>query len=111
MWTRKRTHAVLVLAWMIANAVVFPKPAHERAWATRAVLGEEMWILERPRDAAMAVNAGSTVFLAAALIAARKRMLTPAVAATAAAMALIMVYWKQMVDYYEAEQSSPTAHR
>jgi hypothetical protein len=48
-WTRKWTHAVPVLAWMIANAVVFPKPEHERAWATRAVLGEEMWIVERPR--------------------------------------------------------------
>lgn len=105
-WTRKWTHAVPVLAWMIANAVVFPKPKHERAWATRAVLGEEMWIVERPRDAAMAVNAGSTAFLAAALIAARKRTLAPAVAATAGAMALIMVYWKQMVDYYDAEQAA-----
>src|SRR5918992_2041061 len=105
-WTRKWTHAVPVLAWMIANAVVFPKPEHERAWATRAVLGEEMWIVERPRDAAMAVNAGSTAFLAAALIAARKRTLVPAVAATAGAMALIMVYWKQMADYYDAEQAA-----
>ena len=105
-WTRKWTHAVPVLAWMIANAVVFPKPEHERAWATRAVLGEEMWIVERPRDAAMAVNAGSTAFLAAALIAARKRTLAPAVAATAGAMALIMVYWKQMADYYDAEQAA-----
>src|SRR5918994_1188470 len=91
-WTRKWTHAVPVLAWMIANAVVFPKPKHERAWATRAVLGEEMWIVERPRDAAMAVDAGSIVSLAAALIAARKRRLVPAVAATTGAMALIMVY-------------------
>jgi hypothetical protein len=106
MWTRKWTHAVPVVAWMIANAVVFPEPAHERAWATRAVLGEEMWIVERPRDAAMAVNAASTMFLAAALIAARKRMLAPAVAATAGAMALIMVYWKQMADYHDAKQAS-----
>ena len=90
---------------MIANAVIFPKPEHERAWATRAVLGEEMWIVERPRDAAMAVDAGSILSLAAALIAARKRSLVPAVAATAGAMALIMVYWKQMADYYDADQA------
>jgi hypothetical protein len=108
MWTRKRMHALPVLAWMVANAVVFPKPEHERAWATRAVLGEEMWIAERPRDAAMAVNAGATALLAAALVAAHRRTLAPAVAATAGAMALIMVYWKQMVDYYDAEQA---AHR
>jgi hypothetical protein len=103
-WTRKWTHAVAVLAWMIANAVVFPKPKHDRAWATRAVLGEELWIVERPRDAAMAVNAGSAALLAAALIAASKRALGPAVAATAGTMALIMVYWKQMADYYDAAQ-------
>ena len=47
MWTPKWTHAVPVLAWMIANAVVFPTGA----------------------------------------------------------MALIMVYRKQMADYYEAEQA------
>ena len=57
MWTRKWTHAVPVLVWMVANAIVFPKPEHERAWATRAVLGKERWIVDRPRDAAMAVNA------------------------------------------------------
>ena len=105
-WTRKWTHAAPVLAWMIANAVVFPKPEHERAWATRAVLGEELWIVERPRDAAMAVDAGSAALLAAALTAARKRRLAPALAATAGAMALIMVYWKQMADYYDAEQAA-----
>ncbi len=105
-WTRKWTHAVPVLAWMIANAVVFPKPEHERAWATRAVLGEEMWIVEPPRDAAMAVNAGSIACLLAALIAARRRALVPAVAGTAGAMALIMVYWKLMADYYDAEQAA-----
>ena len=105
-WTRKWTHAVPVLAWMIANAVVFPKPEHERAWATRAVLGEEMWIVERPRDAAMVVNAGGIACLVAALIAARRRTLAHAVAGTAGSMALIMVYWKQMADYYDAEQAA-----
>jgi hypothetical protein len=110
-WTRKWTHAVPVLAWMIANAVVFPKPEHERAWATRAVLGEELWIVERPRDAAMAVDAASLVSLAGALMAARKRRLVPAVAATAGTMALLMVYWKQMADYYDAEQAARTAGR
>jgi hypothetical protein len=105
-WTRRWTHAAPVLAWMIANAVVFPKPDHERAWATRAVLGEEMWIVERPLDAAMAVNAGSAACLIAALVAARRRALAPAIAGTAGAMALIMVYWKQMADYYDAEQAA-----
>ena len=54
----------------------------------------------------MAVNAGATALLAAALVAAYKRTLAPAAAATAGAMALIMVYWKQMVHYYDAEQAA-----
>jgi hypothetical protein len=108
-WTRNWAHAVPVAAWMVANAVIFPKPENERSWATRAMLGEEMWIVDRPKDAAMAVNAGSSVLLAAALIAARKRKLAPAVAATAGAMALTMIYWKQMVDYYETRQPADRA--
>jgi hypothetical protein len=107
-WTRRGAHAAPVAAWMVANAVIFPKPANDRAWATRAVLGEEMWIIDRPKDAAMALNAGSTALLICALIAARRRRLVPAVAATAGAMALTMVYWKQMVDYYDARR--PAGH-
>ena len=45
---------------MAVNPVVFGKPAHERAWATRAVLGEEQWIAERPMDTAMAVDVAAT---------------------------------------------------
>lgn len=105
-WTRKWSHAVLVAAWMVANAVVFPKPRHERAWATRAMLGEELWITERPRDAALAVNAASTILLAGAVIAARRRRAVPAAAGTAGSMALTMLYWKQMAGYYDARQRS-----
>ena len=40
-WRHSWRDAALVGAWMALNPVVFGKPAHERAWATRAVLGEE----------------------------------------------------------------------
>lgn len=46
---------------MAANPVIFRRPADEHAWSTRAVLGEELWITERPRDTAMAVNAAATL--------------------------------------------------
>jgi hypothetical protein len=105
-WTRKWAHAAPVAAWMIANAVIFPKPADDRAWATRAMLGEEMWIVDRPKDAAMALNVGSTALLVSALIAARRRRRGPAATATAGAMALTMAYWKQMADYYDARRPS-----
>ncbi|GAB3505361.1 DUF6653 family protein [Amycolatopsis cihanbeyliensis] len=108
-WTRKWSHAGIVAAWMVANAVAFPPPKHERAFATRAMLGEELWITERPKDAAMLVSAGSSVLLLAALIAARRHKAGAAAGAAGGSMALTMYYWKQMVAYRE-QSSTRTGH-
>ena len=61
-WTRNWRHAALVGAWLMLNPVVFPEPEDDSAWATRAMLGEEMWIAEHPLDGAMAVNAAASTF-------------------------------------------------
>lgn len=58
-WTRTPKHASFVGAWMLLNPVIFPEPEDDSAWATKAMLGEEMWIAERPLDGAMAVNAAA----------------------------------------------------
>lgn len=113
-WNRRWNQAALVAAWMAVNPIVFPVPRHNRAWGTRAVLGEELWITERPRDKAMAVDAAASVAGAIALTAAWKRRLPPAAVAVAAQMALTLGYWRLMVDYYERSQSSrvvPAADR
>lgn len=89
---------MLVGAWMAANPVLFPRPADERAWATRAVLGEELWIRERPRDAALSVDTAARVV---ALVSAGRHRAVPAVAATAVVMALLLVYWRLMARYYD----------
>ena len=72
-WRRSRRDAALVGLWMAVNPVVFNKPVHDRAWATRAVLGEEQWIAERPMDTAMAVNVAATTALLGAMVAAHQR--------------------------------------
>jgi hypothetical protein len=100
-WTRRWSHAVLIAVWLAVNPLVFGKPAHERAWSTRAMLGEELWIARRPRDAAMFVAALTSVAALGAVIAARRHRLVPAVVATAAQMALTLVYWEQMVRYFD----------
>jgi len=102
-WTRRWTHAALVAFWLAVNPVIFGKPRDQRAWSTRAMLGEELWITRRPRDAAMAVSAVTSAVALGAMIAARRRRLIPAVMATAAQMALTLVYWEQMVRYFDLE--------
>jgi hypothetical protein len=103
-WTRRRRDAALVAGWLAVNPVLFPKPSHERAWATRAMLGEEQWILDRPRDASMVLSAATSAIAMVALIAARRRHLHTAVIATGVQMALTLVYWHLMARAFDRRQ-------
>jgi hypothetical protein len=100
-WRRSWRDAALVGGWMAVNPVVFGKPAHERAWATRAILGEEQWITERPMDTAMAVDVAATAAGLVAMVAARQRRAIPAAVATALEMGLLLAYWELMARYYD----------
>lgn len=100
-WRRSWRDAAWVAAWFALNPVVFPEPADQSAWSTRAMLGEERWIVDRPRDAALLVNVTGSVATVAALVNARQRRLLPTVLATAAAMAATLGYWVLMVRYLE----------
>jgi uncharacterized protein (DUF2062 family) len=102
-WTRRWRHAVWITLWFAVNPVVFGKPAHERAWSTRAMLGEELWVSRRPRDAAMLVSAVTSASALGAVVAARRHRLGPAAFATAVQMALTLVYWEQMVRYLDRQ--------
>jgi hypothetical protein len=99
-WRRSWRDAALVGVWMAVNPVVFGEPAHKRAWATRAVLGEEQWIAARPLDTAMAVDVAATAAGLVAMVAAHQRRAMPAAAATVVEMALLMAYWELMARYY-----------
>jgi hypothetical protein len=102
-WTRRWSHGALVASWLAVNPVIFGRPRDDRAWSTRAMLGEELWITRRPRDGAMALSALTSAVALGALVAARRRRLIPAAVATAVQMALTLVYWEQMVRYFDSE--------
>lgn len=90
--------------WFALNPVVFPKPADDRSWATRAMLGEEAWITNRPKDSAAVVSAVTSATAVAAIVAARRRRLGIAAAATGVQMALTLLYWQQMVRYLDRDR-------
>lgn len=103
-WTRRRSHAALVVAWLAVNPVLFPKPANDRAWSTRAMLGEERWILDRPRDVSMVISAATSAVAVFALIAARRHHLRTAAVATGVQMTLTLVFWQLMARSFDRRQ-------
>ena len=100
-WTRRRSHALMAAIWFALNPVIFPKINDERSWATRAMLGEELWISRRPRDGAAALSMVTSLVAVVALVAAHRHRAASAAVATATQMALTLVYWQQMVHYLE----------
>lgn len=75
------------------------------------MLGEELWITRRPHDAAIVVSAATSFVAAVGVVAARRRQLRPTAIAVAAQMGLTMVYWQQMVRYFERQERVPNAHQ
>ncbi|MCV7332092.1 hypothetical protein H7J81_18485 [Mycobacterium cookii] len=100
-WTRRRSHTMLVALWLALNPIIFPKVSDERPWSTRAMLGEELWISSRPKDGAAALSVATSMIAVLALVEARRHRAGPAAVATAAQMVLTLVYWQQMVRYLE----------
>jgi uncharacterized protein DUF6653 len=100
-WTRRPRDAALVAAWLAANPVIFPKPPNDRAWATRAILGEELSVTSPKRDSAKGLTAATSLVALIAIIAGARHRLTLAVVACALQMALTLVYWERMARYWD----------
>jgi hypothetical protein len=100
-WTRSPRHAALIGARLLLNPVVFPEPRNDPSWATRAMLGEEMWIAKRPVDGAMSVNALASAFGIGGVVGALKRRPLPTALCTMSEVALLPFYWRLVAEYYE----------
>jgi hypothetical protein len=68
------------------------------------MLGEEMWVAERPLDRAMAVNAGASAIGIGGVVASLKRRLLPTALYAVFEVALLLLYWKLMTEYYEEQR-------
>ena len=100
-WNRSWREGTILGVWLIVNPLVFPEPKDDEAWATRAMLGEEMWIAKRPLDRAMALSVGAAAFNLGGIWGAYKRRLLPTAVCTVGQVALLLAYWRELVVYYE----------
>lgn len=105
-WKRDAGAAAAVAAWMLLNPIVFPKPRHDQAWATKAMLGEELWSERLRFDTAFSVNAASTAAMAVSIAGAWRKSARLTIPAAAAQMTLTLVFWKLMVDFHETTGSA-----
>jgi Family of unknown function (DUF6653) len=100
-WNRNWRQGAFLGAWLVVNPVVFPEPEDDEAWATRAMLGEEMWIAKHPLDRAMALDvAAAALGLGGAWGALRRRPL-PTLVCAVGQVALLLAYRREMALYYE----------
>lgn len=101
-WKRSTRAGTAVAAWMLLNPIVFPKPRNEQAWATRAMLGEELWSERLRFDTASVVNAASTAAMTVSIAGAWRQSARQTFPAAAAQLTLTLVFWKLMADFYAA---------
>jgi hypothetical protein len=100
-WNRSPRQGVVVATWFALNAVLFPPPRDDSAYATRVVLGEERWLKEGPVSGALAIDALATAALLVAIDGARRRRRGQMTIATVAAMGTLQWYWREMVRFYD----------
>jgi hypothetical protein len=102
-WNRSAKQGVVVGAWLALNPVLFPPPRDVSAFATRAVLGEERWLVERPLSGALAINGVASAALLVAVDNARRHRGRQMTIATIGAMCALLWYWREMARFYEAQ--------
>jgi hypothetical protein len=108
LWYRRSWTALPIAAWMIINPIIAPPVTDDRAFATRAILGEKQWIADpsKRRDI-IALNAVSTACLSVAGFAAwRRRGPLPMAVAIAGSMAVILMTWRSYADLYDSGSSN-----
>ncbi|TGD32697.1 hypothetical protein EB835_03225 [Brevibacterium sp. S22] len=105
-WKRSPRAGAAVAAWMVLNPIVFRSPRDERAWATRAMLGEELWSERLRFDKASTVNAVSTAAMAVSIAGAWRKSAAQTVPAVVFQMSLTLVFWQLMADFYATAEET-----
>jgi hypothetical protein len=106
-WNRSWRQAVSVAAWFLLNPRLFPPPKDDSSWATRSVLGEQIWTRKTRADLPMWLNMLSALFFLIALYTAYTRRSWNLV--TFGGFSLVFKLWflQRMVVYYDESLAHP----
>jgi len=105
-WNRSWRQGAAVASWFAANPVLFPEPEGDESWATRGVLGEQLWTAERPRDLSVVINTVSAAIFAGGLVFAYRQRPWPLALCAVVAFLLKIWYIDRMTFYYERHRDA-----
>ena len=105
-WNRSWKQGAAVAVWLAVNPVIFPEPKDDSSWATRGVLGEKLWMAERPRDVISLLNIASGIVGVVGIVAAYRRRLWPMVLCAIAGFLLVLWGIDRYAVYYDQYQGA-----
>jgi hypothetical protein len=106
-WNRSWLQAISVGVWFWLNPRLFPPPKDDSSWATRSVLGEQMWTGKVRTDLSLSISMLSALFFVLALHSAYARRLRRLVSLGGLALALKLWFLERMVAYYDEQLTRP----
>jgi Family of unknown function (DUF6653) len=106
-WNRSWRQAVSVGGWILVNPRLFPPPQDDSSWATRSVLGEQIWTRKQRADLPMTTSIFSAVFFLVALYSAYTQRLWRLVSFGSLALVLKLWFLERMVSYYDEYRARP----
>lgn len=119
LWNRSWAQAAAVALWLAVNPIIFPAPAHKRAWMTRAILGEQLWVAQirrqikagQPplRDRALWLELIQGLLLDGSLLYAWRRRARPTALLNGGAIVFNLWYLDRMASFYDQHQASADA--
>lgn len=99
----------MCLFFLLINPFIFPAPRHDRAWATRAVLGQRLWRGLRQWDVPTFSRIGSALCYFLALYFAFEGALREALLFVTIASGLRIIYLNWMAGYYDRQMAGMPA--
>lgn len=101
-YRRQRPLLVVTLIFVVLNPILAPPPADDRAWATRVVLGERVWLEEGifPSWDLLFALLAAPVYLFTLASAAKRRPIRT-VLGTTASMVVMLLFFDRMVRKYD----------